>query len=69
MCVMPAHINLCVMEKAIPELFWTKPPEGNKETHVEPHFGDWTRICVCVSQDTLMLYPLFELMEDECVFL
>lgn len=68
------YVCMCVREKVIPDRFWTKPPEGDKETHLEPEFGDWTNmyeLCVCVrvSQDTPTLEPVIEPLEEECVSL
>lgn len=46
-----------------------KPPEGGKETHLEPGFGDWTNMCV------LYVYACSEILltspfdEQECVLL
>lgn len=42
------------------DVFWTKPPEGDKETHLEPQFGDWTNVCVTVSQHAPILEPVTE---------
>lgn len=38
--------RMCVREEATPDLFWMKPPEGDKETHLELMFGDWTNMYV-----------------------
>lgn len=46
-----------------------KPPEGDKETHLEPGFGDWTNVCVlyvCACSEILLM-SLFD--EQECVLL
>lgn len=32
-------VSVSAKEKVMPDLLWTKPPEGDKETHLEPL--DW----------------------------
>jgi len=48
---------VCVKEKVIPDLFWTQPPEGDKETHLEPWFGDWTNMYVLYVYACPMIHP------------
>lgn len=50
-----------VREKVIPDLFWTKPPEGDKETHLEPDFGDWTNMYVLYVYACPEIHPCYSL--------
>lgn len=36
-----------------------KPPEGDKETHLEPDFGDWTNMCVLYVYACPKIHPCY----------
>ncbi len=64
MCDGSLCVYVCVhvmREKVIPDLFWTKPPGGDKETHLEPMFGGWTNIYELFAYACPKIHPCLSL--------
>lgn len=52
-------VNVCI-RRMIPDQFWTKPPEGDKKTHLEPQFGERTNMYVLYVNAWPLLHPVIK---------